>query len=957
VANPAIRIFISSPSDVRPERLKAEQIVARLNREFAYRFHVEAVLWEREPLVATHHFQDEQNIPRPRNADIVVVILWSRLGVPLPEASFRGALSGRAVTGTEWEFEDALAGARERGVPDLLLYRKQTRATAELTDRKAVEERLAQLDLVEQFMGRWFRTDDQQSYTAASHSFASAAEFEEQLYTHLFALLERRAGARTEDVAIRWHQAPFRGLLSFDYEHAQVFFGRTRARNEVRELLARQEERGSAFVLVLGASGSGKSSLVKAGVLPDLMLPGMIGAVALVRWAQLRPSDRPSDLVGALAAALLESTALPELARRHYPHAELTRLLREAPAHTTPPLRQALDDAGDQAGLAEHAQARVTIIVDQLEELFTLDGVDAAERDAFVAALDALARSGLAWILATMRSDFYHRLEGFPMLARLATDDACYRLPPPDGAELVHIIRNPALEAGLRFEADPRGGVSLDEVIRLAATKDAGTLPLLSFVLDQLWQRRTERGELTFDAYNDLGGLEGALSRRAEEIFTAVPDAVQAALPRVVRALVSVGQGPQAAAAARPARLHDFASDGAEHKLIEAFLAPEARLLVADGAQIRVAHEALLSRWPRAQAQVAADARDLELRERLEHEAERWRAAPRKDKNRRVATGLLLAEGRELVKRWGDELPPPVVEFVTASRRAARNRTLKLIGTVAGIVIGIPIIAGLIWAAMVWHGVRTVEAEMQFVSVPSGFFKMGSAKPDDKKIEDDTTPYEDEHFVREVHVKAFSLGKYELSQRHWRLVMVHNAHPSRERNDALPVDSISWHDAKAFLTLMSWFGRHQYRLPTEAEWEYAARGGRATPWYWGTRVADACRFANLADATFLRNQQKGTPPPCDDGQFLSAPGGSYAPNDFGLHDMLGNVSEHVEDCYVKSYESAPTDGSAVIKKDCEKRVYRGGSYYDVPRNVRVSERADAAPGARLDKFGMRVVRK
>lgn len=96
-----IRIFISSPADVRPERLVAEQIVTRLNREFTYHFRVEAVLWEREPLVATYHFQDSHNIPTPRSADIVVVILWSRLGVPLPEKDFRGALSGRVVTGTE----------------------------------------------------------------------------------------------------------------------------------------------------------------------------------------------------------------------------------------------------------------------------------------------------------------------------------------------------------------------------------------------------------------------------------------------------------------------------------------------------------------------------------------------------------------------------------------------------------------------------------------------------------------------------------------------------------------------------------------------------------------------------------------------------------------------------------------------------------------------------------------
>ena len=154
------------------------------------------------------------------------------------------------------------------------------------------------------------------SFVAASHSFAETGEFEEQLYDHLHALLSDRAGAAAEGV-IRWHAPPFRALLSYEYEHAPVFFGRTRARNELRELLARQVERGSAFVLVFGASGSGKSSLVKAGLLPDLALPGMIGRVGLVRRAVFRPSDAGGDPLAALAAAILSPTALPELAGLH----------------------------------------------------------------------------------------------------------------------------------------------------------------------------------------------------------------------------------------------------------------------------------------------------------------------------------------------------------------------------------------------------------------------------------------------------------------------------------------------------------------------------------------------------------------------------------------------------------------------------------------------------------------
>ena len=390
----AIRIFISSPADVRPERLKAEQIVARLEREFTYHFHVEAVLWEREPLVATHHFQDPENIPEPRGTDIVVVILWSRLGVPLPADKFRGAVSGRCpVTGTEWEFEDALAGAREHnGVPALLLYRKTAEPVSGLADRTAVQQRLEQLDLVEDFLARWFRSADGESLSAALHNFASTGEFEDQLYGHLHELLERRAGAGATGVAIHWHEAPFRALLSYEYEHAPVFFGRTRARNELRELLAHRITGGVAFVLVFGASGSGKSSLVKAGLLPDLALPGMIARVGLVRRAVMRPSDAGGDLLAALTAAILSPTALPELGGLQYSPGQLAALLHEAPGQASLPIRQGLTEAGKAAGLTDIAEARLVIVVDQLEEIFTIDRLGQRDRDVFVAALDTLGQ-------------------------------------------------------------------------------------------------------------------------------------------------------------------------------------------------------------------------------------------------------------------------------------------------------------------------------------------------------------------------------------------------------------------------------------------------------------------------------------------------------------------------------------------------------------------------------------
>ncbi len=386
-----IRIFISSPSDVRPERLIAERVIARLDQEFGHRVRVEALLWEREPLVASRHFQDIGNIPAPHTADIVVVIVWSRLGVLLPTEQFRGAISGRPVTGTEWEFEDALASARKDGTPPILFYRKQAESTTGLSDRAALQEKIEQLDRVDDFIGRWFRGTDGETASAAWHSFSTTGEFEDRVYEHLHALLTKRLAGESGDT-VRWQGSPFRGLESFEFEHAPVFFGRTRARSELREALARQSSKGSAFVLVLGASGSGKSSLVKAGLIPDLMLPGMIGRVALCRRAVLRPGDQPDDLMRGLAAAIMAPTALPELAQLRYTPERLADLLREAPKQAILPIEQGLAEAAKAAALTEIAEARLVLLVDQLEELFTIQTINEEQRNAFVAALV------IAWI-------------------------------------------------------------------------------------------------------------------------------------------------------------------------------------------------------------------------------------------------------------------------------------------------------------------------------------------------------------------------------------------------------------------------------------------------------------------------------------------------------------------------------------------------------------------------------
>jgi tetratricopeptide (TPR) repeat protein len=701
-----IRIFISSPADVRPERLLAERVVRRLAREFAYHFEVEAVMWEREPLVASGTFQEL--IVSPHETDIVVVVLWSRLGVPLPADKFLGPLSKQPVTGTEWEFEDALASARERSQPDLLLYRKTAAAVVTLGDREQVEEQQRQIELVEAFMRRWTLDAEGKVFTAASWLFEDGAAFESQIETHLRALLRRRFGGGDDAAApvVRWHRgSPYRGLESFEPEHEAVFFGRTRARNEVRELLTRQALRGRAFVLVTGASGSGKSSLVKAGLLPELRDVGMVGRAALVRYALTRPGTA-GDPVAGLAAALLQSTALPELSADplNFTAERLAAVLRRSHDDVTHAIGQGLAAAAQSARLTARGESRLLLVVDQLEELFTAEGLAPIAREAYAAALAALAGSGLVWVIATLRSDFYDRLERSPALAALAAGEAKYLLTAPDAAEIGQIIRRPANEAGLTFERDPVTGQGLDDAI-LATVSGSASLPLLQYLLEQLWQRRAGNGALTFAAYRELGGLEGAIGRRAEETLAAQAPEVQAALPRLLRALVTVRQGAGGVATARHARLDQFAEGSAVRRLVAALIDPSARLLVVEGATIRVAHEALLTHWPRARQQIAEDRADLQLRARLEEAAGRWQAASAKDQDSLLlAEGLPLLEAVDLRRRRHEELEPALLAYVDRSAVMADARQRRATRRLQATAVALALLAlGASFGA--WYGI------------------------------------------------------------------------------------------------------------------------------------------------------------------------------------------------------------------------------------------------------------
>jgi tetratricopeptide (TPR) repeat protein len=679
----SIKIFVSSPGDVAQERFLAEKVLIRLQNVYRHVCKLEPIFWEHEPLTADKSFQE--GLISPRQTDIVICILWSRLGTRLPRN-----VSSVHLTGTEFEFVEAVEGRKQKGFPDLLVYRKTAKPFADLSDKQRRREALGQIEALETFFEKWF-TNQEGALVAAFHPFQCADDFEQHVEHHLRKLIDGRlaaAGLSAEDgIALTptWLEgSPFRGLQPFDFQHEPIFFGRTKAVGEVIDRLKRQAEAGRAFLLVLGMSGCGKSSLIRAGVLPALSRPGVIEGVGLCRRAILRPRDGLGDIFDATAAALLHPEALPELARDGTTAAQLARSLRENPAGAAMMVKGTISQAaGGLTPVAEGAkqpQARLLLLVDQLEELFTDDKTTSGDRRKFACLLTSLACDPLShtWVIATLRSDFYAPLAEVPELADLKQGLGQYDLPSPSPAEIGLLVREPASAAGLRFEQKPEGE-RLDDVLRDEASRDASLLPLLEFTLSELYERRTDRGKLTFAAYQAIGGVKGALAQRAESTFSNLPAEVQRELPAVFRRLVTVGTLSDETATARQAPLTRFAGSPARMQFVQAFIA--ARLFVSDladdeSAVVRITHESLLARWQRLQRWLANDRELLRMKARVERAAARWLQEGRR-------ADLLLTAGKPLqeaeqLHAAGFELEPDVDAMIAASRqRARRNRRLR----------------------------------------------------------------------------------------------------------------------------------------------------------------------------------------------------------------------------------------------------------------------------------------
>lgn len=481
---------------------------------------------------------------------------------------------------------------------------------------------------------------------------------------------------------------PYLGLRSFDEGDAERFFGRGA---DVSRLLDRLG--ATRFLAVLGASGSGKSSLVRAGLVPALrrgMLPGSDSWAVRV----LRPGATPLERL---------ADALVDLDGRLVPDSTLQRLERdEAALHEI--VAQAVDGGLD----AE----RVLVVVDQFEEVFTLCS-DTNRRQAFVAALTtaATAPDGRTLVVVTLRADFYPRSADHPLLSDLASAHQ-FLVTPMDEVGLGAAIEGPAHAAGLTLEP------GLTETILRDVARRPGALPMLGQALLELWQGRST-SMLTLEGYRATGGVEGAIAQRAEAVHDELTADEKPVARRVLLRLTQPGDGTDDTR--RRVALSELVTRPENQQRVERVVdrLTTARLLTAGrgtGGEpyVEVSHEALIRGWPRLQTWIDEDRSGLMIHRRLTEAASEWQRLELDDGA--LYRGAQLALAAEWAERGDAATNPLERDFLAASiaareaQRRARLRRLRL--TASSLGVGLLVTAALAVFAFVQSDRLDAEARV-----------------------------------------------------------------------------------------------------------------------------------------------------------------------------------------------------------------------------------------------------
>ena len=979
-ASGRIRIFLASPGDVKDERQLALKAIRKIGSEPYYKnLELEAVAWDnpddRTPLLAGIDPQHAINkgLAKPADCDICAVTFWSRMGTPLEHSRYQKAEGGQYLSGTEWELENALESFKARGLPFVLVYRREEKLLLD-PDAPDFQEKARQWQLVKDFFARTQNPDG--SIRLPYNTYNSPSEFGDLFEQHLRKLVARVAETKSplrqpapvkadKIPASAWprEKSPFPGLRAFGPADAPVFFGRAQ---ETDHLLRRLSDPNCRFLAVVGASGSGKSSLVGAGLLPRLAEGALPGSED---WpvAKFTP-----DVFGDGSPFNALAWALGQPPFQMEPR-ETIRRLRAGPAGLRGLLEDFLSGSPDWK--------RVVLFIDQFEELFTRVA-DEAWRQEFCLLLSVAAQSPRILAVATMRDDFYHYCVKSPVLSKLINrnTDSTYTLCAPGLVELHEMVSGPARVAGLQFEPGLARRI-LDDT-----GSHPGALALMAYALDQLHKSSGGSGRLTLAAYQGFGGVSGAIGARAQETFGKLSPLAQASLPRVFRELLEVDEN--GTATRKRSSLAHVQQDEACRELAQALV--EARLLVTSNAAdnqplLEVAHEALFRSWPELKAWIETAQDDLILLRQVRAAAALWEKQARKpaylwpDERLRPVYAMharlepdLDESEQEFIRseigRLQEELENSKTTHVR--RLAIGERLMGLgdprpgVGLVRSLLPLLPsnnVIASPEGAKQSPLGATRLAPE----DLCPGERRFWGDKPEHLGLPDlawlpvpgGSIQIEKQTFK----VTPFYIAKYPVTYRQfqafiddpqgfknsrwWNGLAADEDHKSQpdEQNfkfDNHPRENVSWYDAVAFCRWLNarlgWQAPQRpeepgLRLPTEWEWQWAAGGGQNLEYPWG-KDWDGSR-ANTDESGLQRTTAVGM-----------YPSGAAA---CGALDLSGNVWEWC----LNEYEKPKNVGLG----GAETRVLRGGSWYYNRDLARSSDRVRFNPGYRDYNVGFRVV--
>jgi formylglycine-generating enzyme required for sulfatase activity len=704
--------------------------------------------------------------------------------------------------------------------------------------------------------------------------------------THIYNTLEKDASSKLE--APVEGEPPYMGLRYFDVTNADLFFGREALTRELVERVSKE-----SFLAIVGASGSGKSSIARAGLIPAWQKENEHGAIHVIV-----PTEHP-----------LESLA-----------ASLTRDSESVTATST-----LMDDIQRDARslrlyakklLSKSGNSRMLLVVDQFEETFTLCK-DLNERKAFIENLLSLAEedNNTAHAVITLRADFYHHCAEYEGLRLMLEKHQAY-IGPMTQDELRDAITAPAEKNGWDFQP------GLIDLILQDVGTEPGALPLLSHALLETWKRR-QRRTLTLQGYHEAGGVKKAITQTAENVYDKLSPAEQTVARNIFLRLTELGEGVQDTR--RRVKMEELAQAQEQEAVAKVLKTlTDARLVTTEQDSAEVAHEALIREWGTLRKWLDENREGLRLHRHLSESAWEWQRRGREASE--LYRGARLRQSQEWMKEHGGLLSPLEAEFVKASQNVNRKERFRL-ATLASVGAMLLLLAVLgVTGRLNYFIYHPVDMENYWVTIPAGKFLMGSSDADLRYAKGlcANCDFSHEQPQHTVYLDKYLIGRYEITNRQYAQCVkagICGEKSSFAEDRALhPVTNVTWDDAVRYC---QWVGGY---LPTEAEWEKAASWDDITKtkyiYPWGNKPPTAELLSyngSIYDTTPVGKYASGASP-------------------YGLYGMAGNIWEWVNDSYSDMYYQSLRPSNSLGPENGQVKVLRGGSWLSFDYIVRSAYR-------------------